>query len=248
MEDVYIHRRFFILGIFCVGLTGLLCGLLAGYGLGYHKGRESLLGGSAVYTDTARDTIKVVVPMATDSVRTGTIRVPVVIPMTEPEEPMVPKAGVEVFEPDSLDAALKGRTQNHGAAAKQQPTEPSTRKGDGGENGGDSYEAQKRGKLGRNDTVWINLPRTQKRYEDSTYTAWVSGYEARLDSIHVYRQTVTRAVAVPKKENTGRGWLGERIGAGIVGGAGYGLLGKRAVRSWGVGRELNNSTLAKTNY
>lgn len=119
MEDVYIHRRFFILGIFCVGLAGLLCGLLAGYGLGYHKGRESLIGGSAVSTDTIRDTVKVVVPRATDSIRMGTIRVPVVIPMTEPEEPRVPKAGVEVFEPDSLFGG------SGSAAAKQQPTEPS---------------------------------------------------------------------------------------------------------------------------
>lgn len=36
------------------------------------------------------------------------------------------------------------------------------------------------------DTIQIDMPVTQKRYEDSTYTAWVSGYEPSLDSIRVY--------------------------------------------------------------
>ena len=205
MEQIYIHRRWFIFGIVCIGLTGLLCGLLSGYGIGYIKGRNSFISGSVV-SDTIRDTIRVVVPKATDSIRAGTIRLPVVIPMTEPEEPRVPKATVRVFEPDILFVG------SGCASAVQMHTQPCTEKGyggDGGENGGDGYEARKRGKSGRNDTVWVNLPRTQKRYEDSTYTAWVSGYEARLDSIHVYRRTVTRTVAVPETELKGgaRNWL-----------------------------------------
>lgn len=225
MEDVYIHRRFFILGIICVGLTGLLCGLLIGFGYGYTRGKEAFVSGSAVSVDTVRDTVKVREPMAADSTVTGVIRVPVVLPM----EPDVPKAEIKVFEPDSLDKALHGD-----GAAKLHPTEPSGKR-NGGDNVGDDSEVQKRGKIERKDTVWVTVPRTQKRYTDSTYTAWVSGYEARLDSIHVYRRTVTRTVVVSKKENTGRGWLGERIGAGIVGGAGYGLLGKRADVFVGVG-------------
>lgn len=36
------------------------------------------------------------------------------------------------------------------------------------------------------DTIQVDMPITQKRYEDSTYTAWVSGYEPSLDSIMVY--------------------------------------------------------------
>lgn len=36
------------------------------------------------------------------------------------------------------------------------------------------------------DTIQVDMPVTQKRYEDSTYTAWVSGYEPSLDSIRVY--------------------------------------------------------------
>ena len=212
MEEEYIHRRWFIFGVVCTGLTGLLCGLLIGFGYGYTKGKEAFVSGSAVRVDTVRDTVRIMEPRAADSVVTGVIRVPVVLPMADPSEPELPKAEIKVFDPDSLSEVMDGHAGNEGGS-----------------------EAQKRGKIARKDTVWVTVPRTQKRYEDSTYTAWVSGYEARLDSIHVYRQTVTRTVVVSKKENTGRGWLGERFGAGIVGGAGYGLFGKRPDVFVGVG-------------
>lgn len=225
MEEEYIHRRWFLLGVFCTGLTGLLCGLLIGFSFGYTRGKEAFISGSDIKVDTVRDTVRITEPRAADSVVTGVIRMPVVLPM----EPEVPKAEIKVLEPDSLDKALHGD-----GAAKQHPTEPSGKR-NGGDNCGACSEAQKRGKFAWKDTVWITVPRTQKRYEDSTYTAWVSGYEARLDSIHVYRRTVTRTVIVSKKENTGRGWLGERFGAGIVGGAGYGLTTKRPDVFVGVG-------------
>ena len=41
------------------------------------------------------------------------------------------------------------------------------------------------------DSVRVEMPITQKCYHDSTYTAWVSGYQPRLDSIHIYRPTIT---------------------------------------------------------
>ena len=37
----------------------------------------------------------------------------------------------------------------------------------------------------------IQIPITQKEYKDSTYHAWVSGYEPNLDSIYVFPKTVT---------------------------------------------------------
>lgn len=38
------------------------------------------------------------------------------------------------------------------------------------------------------DTVPVVIPISQRKYsDDSTYTAWVSGYHASLDSIAVYR-------------------------------------------------------------
>lgn len=39
------------------------------------------------------------------------------------------------------------------------------------------------------DSAAVVIPITQKVYEDSTYKAWVSGYEPQLDSIFVYQKT-----------------------------------------------------------
>ena len=43
------------------------------------------------------------------------------------------------------------------------------------------------------DSAEVVIPITQKRYSDTTYTAWVSGFRPALDSIHVYprREVVT---------------------------------------------------------
>ena len=41
------------------------------------------------------------------------------------------------------------------------------------------------------DSVTISLPITQKVYRDSTYTAYVSGFDAKLDSISVYSKMIT---------------------------------------------------------
>jgi hypothetical protein len=35
---------------------------------------------------------------------------------------------------------------------------------------------------------------SQKKYKDATYTAWVSGYRVKLDSIEVYQKTVTNTI------------------------------------------------------
>jgi hypothetical protein len=227
MEEEYIHRRWFLFGVACTGLTGLLCGLLIGFGYGYTKGKEAFVSGQVVSVDTVRDTVRFTEPRSADSATTGVIRVPVVLPM----EPELPKAEIEVFEPDSLVKALRGD-----GAAKQRHTEPSGKR-NGGDSVGAGSEMQESGKFARKDTVWATVPRTQKRYEDSTYTAWVSGYEARLDSIHVYGRTVTRTVVVKDGtlKDAARNWLHERFGAGIVGGAGYGLITKRPDVFVGVG-------------
>lgn len=69
---------------------------------------------------------------------------------------------------------------------------------------------------GPKDSVRAVVPITQKTYADSTYKAWVSGYNPRLDSIQVYRQTVvtTKTETVVKKR---------RIGIGVQAGYGYGF-------------------------
>ena len=51
--------------------------------------------------------------------------------------------------------------------------------------------------------VIANIPVTQKEYsDDSTYTAWVSGYKPNLDSINVYRKNVyiNKETIITKKD------------------------------------------------
>lgn len=91
-----------------------------------------------------------------------------------------------------------------------------------------AMDARNGGEIGVSDTVWATVPRTQKRYEDSTYTAWVSGYEPRLDSIEVYRRTVF----MTKTETaTSR----KRLSLGLAGGIGYGVLTRKPDVWLGVG-------------
>ncbi len=66
--------------------------------------------------------------------------------------------------------------------------------------------------LTRRDTVAVRVPIVQMVYGDSTYTAWVSGYHASLDSIAVYRQT--QIVTVRQKP---RRWqFGVQAGYGLT--------------------------------
>lgn len=47
------------------------------------------------------------------------------------------------------------------------------------------------------DTLFVHdtiLIREEKVYKDSMYTAWVSGYQPKLDSIEVYPKTVTNYI------------------------------------------------------
>lgn len=69
---------------------------------------------------------------------------------------------------------------------------------------------------GPKDSALAVVPITQKVYADSTYRVWVSGYNPRLDSIQVYRQTIvtTKTETVVRKR---------RIGIGVQAGYGYGF-------------------------
>ena len=74
----------------------------------------------------------------------------------------------------------------------------------------------------------IELPKVQRVYsDDSTYRAWVSGYEPRLDSINVYRKTIKETVTITiptKKKRT----FWQRFNIGIQAGYGLGLDDKKA--------------------
>lgn len=71
------------------------------------------------------------------------------------------------------------------------------------------------------DTVEVSLPIVQKVYKDTNYTAWVSGYEPRLDSISVRHREVT----LTKVTRVGGRWgVGLGVGLGVgSGGPGVGI-------------------------
>ena len=73
------------------------------------------------------------------------------------------------------------------------------------------------------DTVEVRLPIVQKVYSDSSYTAWVSGYEARLDSISVRHRTIIETRTERERGRWGVG-LGVGLGVGSGGpGVGFGI-------------------------
>ena len=186
-----------------VMVAAVFVGFCLGAGLANHCNHHSRDGKGKVTVDTVtvRDTVRITEPSAADCVVTGVIRVPVALPT----EPTVPKAEIEVFEPGRLSEVMDGHTGNKGG------TEQGT------------------GKIARKDTVWAVVPRTQKRYEDSTYMAWISGFEPRLDSIEVYQKTV-----VVTKRVEGR-VKNRRFNVGLTGGFGYGAFTRKPDVWVGVG-------------
>lgn len=81
-----------------------------------------------------------------------------------------------------------------------------------GENRGDSPDTSPNLP---NDSVDVIIPITQKHYEDSCYSAWVSGYKPSLDSIMVYPRTEIRTITIETKESK-RWRLGISGGFGVV--------------------------------
>lgn len=63
----------------------------------------------------------------------------------------------------------------------------------------------------RVDTIYVPVPITQKEYMTADYRAWVSGYNAALDSIDVFPKTVY----INKKTSPRRWGLGVSAGYGI---------------------------------
>ncbi len=82
---------------------------------------------------------------------------------------------------------------------------------------------------GRNDSVPVVVPITQKEYRTDQYHAYVSGYRAKLDSIDVYARTQTAYLKEPSKR--------KRWGLGLQ--VGYGMAGNKASPYVGVGVSYN---------
>lgn len=65
------------------------------------------------------------------------------------------------------------------------------------------------------DSLEIPIPIEQKRYEDSLYTAWVSGFRPALDSIRLHQPevvtTITRTIVKPAPRLS----VGPSVGPGI---------------------------------
>lgn len=83
------------------------------------------------------------------------------------------------------------------------------------------------------DSIDVPIPIMQKRYEDSLYTAWVSGYEPALDSIDLrlptITETVTKTIVKPSP----------LITFGVQVGSGYGVFNRKLDVYVGVGGQIN---------
>lgn len=69
------------------------------------------------------------------------------------------------------------------------------------------------------DSIAIEIPITQKMYEDSTYQAWVSGYKPMLDSIRIFQPVTTITHTVTNTEvryKTKRWGVGVQAGIGVT--------------------------------
>mgnify|MGYP003291603674 CR=1 FL=1 len=66
-----------------------------------------------------------------------------------------------------------------------------------------------------NDTLLVEVPVEQKRYDDSLYTAWVSGYQPQLDSIALHQPTIVETVTRTIVKPAPRFSIGPSVGAGV---------------------------------
>ena len=83
------------------------------------------------------------------------------------------------------------------------------------------------------DSIDVPIPIVQKRYEDSLYTAWVSGFEPKLDSIRLYTPEIQTTVTKTVYEPTPLLTLGLQVGGG------YGLINRQPDIYVGIGGQIN---------
>jgi len=68
---------------------------------------------------------------------------------------------------------------------------------------------------GSRDSLEIAIPIEQKRYEDSLYTAWVSGYRPALDSIKLHQPEIVTTITKTIVQKAPRLSVGLSVGPGI---------------------------------
>jgi hypothetical protein len=83
------------------------------------------------------------------------------------------------------------------------------------------------------DSIDVPIPIMQKRYDDSLYTAWVSGFEPNLDSLRLHlpeiTTTITKTIVKPSP----------LITVGIQTGGGYGVFNRQFDVYLGFGAQIN---------
>lgn len=65
------------------------------------------------------------------------------------------------------------------------------------------------------DSLEVPIPIEQKRYEDSLYTAWVSGFRPALDSIALHQPEIVTTITKTIVQKAPRLSLGLSVGPGI---------------------------------
>ena len=90
-----------------------------------------------------------------------------------------------------------------------------------------------------NDSLQLVLLRVQRHYSDSTFDAWVSGIDPRLDSIKTYQtnMVITKEIPVIQVKKT-------RWGLGIQAGIGTGMNGKQVYLTPYVGVGISYNILS----
>lgn len=83
------------------------------------------------------------------------------------------------------------------------------------------------------DSIDVPIPIMQKRYDDSLYTAWVSGFEPNLDSIRLYTPEITTTITTTIVKPS------PLFSVGIQTGAGFGIISRQPDIYIGVGAQLN---------
>lgn len=85
------------------------------------------------------------------------------------------------------------------------------------------------------DSIGVPVPIVQKRYDDSLYTAWVSGFEPNLDSILIHQREVTNTITITNTvvKPASRFAIGPSVGLG------YGIKNKQTDMFVGINATYN---------
>lgn len=71
------------------------------------------------------------------------------------------------------------------------------------------------------DSIDVPIPIIQKRYDDSLYTAWISGFEPNLDSLRLHQSEIITTITKVVDRPASRFSIGPSVGLG------YGVMNKQ---------------------